>query len=702
MRSISQVGAWSKDRRTPAHFPTWPPYLRAVALQFEKWEGTGNDFVLVDGRLEGQLPSLWADEDVQALCHRDTGVGSDGVVVVTPTSSGELRVDFRNPDGSRSFCGNGTRSALAWAHRAGLVGSEAVIHAVDGLHHGRIRADGTPGISLNVIECPKRRKPAVRGSVHAAFVNTGSPHHVEFLTSREELDQLDLVTAALPIRHREDYAPGGCNVNIVAPTETGLAIRTFERGVEAETLSCGTGVVASALADIARSDHPQGNHSRKVHARGGTLTVLASRQASGKVEDVWLFGAARKVFQGTWAWALVFFALWSDSALASQLSDQLSDVAQVSVLTASPGQDLYSAFGHTAIRVFDPATQADWVFNYGTFLVNDGFYLRFVRGRMDYRLGVERYSRFQNLYLRQGRALHEHVLNLSPEDARALTAYLEHNAEPENATYAYDFFRDNCATKVIAVLTEVFGDRFDAHCYETDSTYLEALRPFTAGNPWSAWGMELILGAEAASPMPACGHAFLPDVLAHQLDAMTLDGQPLAFPREVVFPNEGQWHAGLEQGDVGRNAPAALMWGWALWMALVWRLAGRGSTWRRWARRASVAVTATASSLMTLLFVLMALLTDHNDTWWNADVVWTLGGWGLLWIGFQSWKGRRREDLRWEHWVARIWTVGALSSVLVVPAFRSGLGWVESMVWASVGACLSVVLAVWMVLDGKA
>ena len=109
------------------------------------------------------------------------------------------------------------------------------------------------------------------------------------------------------------------------------------------------------------------------------------------------------------------------------------------------------------------------------------------------------------------------------------------------------------ATKVIAVLTEVFGSRFNAHCAPTDSTYLEALRPFTAGNPWSAWGMELILGAEASTAMPACGHAFLPDVLAHQLNAMTLDGQPLAFPREVVYPHEGHWHAGLPAGDSGRR-----------------------------------------------------------------------------------------------------------------------------------------------------
>ena len=673
-----------------------------MAIQFEKWEGTGNDFVLVDGRQEGRLPTDWTDDEVRALCDREHGVGSDGVVVVTPAAEGALDVDFRNPDGSRSFCGNGTRSALAWAHQAGLVGSESVIHAVDGIHHGSIQSDGTPGISLNVPGVPELREATVQGAQHAAFVDTGSPHHVEFLSSADELEQLDLVHAALPIRHHTDYAPGGCNVNVVASQASGLSIRTFERGVEAETLSCGTGVVASALADIARSGFEVGMHSRTVHARGGELTVEATRNEAGSFEGVWLFGAARKMFQGTWAFALAFLALWSDAARAGELADQLTDAAQVSVLTASPGEDLYSAFGHTAIRVFDPMTRADWVFNYGTFVVDDGFYVRFVKGRMDYRLGVERYSRFQNLYLRQGRALHEQVLNLGPEDVRRMADYLERNAQPENATYAYDFFRDNCATKVIAVLEEVFGERFEPHCVATDSTYLEALRPFTAGNPWSAWGMELILGAEASSPMPACGHAFLPDVLAHQLNGMTLDGQPLVFPREVVYPHEGQWHAGLPEGDSKRNAPAALMWGWALWMAVVWRWGRRGSTWRAWARRISVAVTATGASLMALLFVLMALVTDHNDTWWNADVVWALGGW--LMAGFWWWQRQHAGPpvaSNRVRLVAAVWTVMALGSVLVVPAMRSELGWGEATVWPSVGACLAVVMALWTSLHPK-
>ena len=248
---------------------------------------------------------------------------------------------------------------------------------------------------------------------------------------------------------------------------------------------------------------------------------------------------------------------------------------------------------------------------------------------------------------------------------------------------------------MIAVLEEVFGDRFDAQCVPTDSTYLEALRPFTAGHPWSAFGMELILGAEASTAMPACGHAFLPDVLSHQLGLMTLDGQPLAFPVEVVFPNEGPWHAGLNAGDAGRNAPVLFMWGWALWMALNVMLAQRKTQWRALGRRLSVALTAVTSAVMALLFVLMQWITDHNDTWWNADLVWALGGWGMLWVFLKKRRGARPEDLGKVRKVAAGWTFLALSAVLVLPAMRSGLSWGEATVWASVGGCLAVVFAVW-------
>ena len=109
----------------------------------------------------------------------------------------------------------------------------------------------------------------------------------------------------------------------------------------------------------------------------------------------------------------------------------------------------------------------------------------------------------------------------------------------------------------------------------------------------------------------------------------------------------------------------------------------------------SVAVTAVTAAAMSLLFVLMQVVTNHNDTWWNADLVWTLGGWGALWVFLKKARGARPEDLGMERKVAGGWTVLALGSVLVLPAMRSGLSWGEATVWASVGACLAVVCAVW-------
>ena len=680
-----------------------------MGLQFEKWEGTGNDFVLVDGRQAGDLPSTWTPDQIQRLCDRRLGVGSDGVVEVSTNDQGHLVVDFRNPDGSRSFCGNGTRTALAWAHGAGLLSAQDTsvnIEAVDGLHQGLLRADGTPGISLLVDGAP-RFGVAGQPASSSAFLDTGSPHHVMWLDNPEALVDLDLESAALPVRHHQDHAPAGCNVNVVASGQDGaLHIRTYERGVEGETLSCGTGVVASALCDMVKSND-QGPSSRTVHARGGVLTVEAQLGADGRFNSVWLWGAARRVFQSTWLWVAACLCTLGMAVSAPvhaqneglSLAETLSPQAQFSVLTASPGQDLYAAFGHTAFRLHDPVLALDLVFNYGTFVVDEGFYVRFVRGRMDYRLGVERYPRFQQLYLRQGRALHEHVLHLSEEDVRTLAEFLERNALPENATYAYDFFRDNCASKVIDVLEEVLGeDRFDAQCAPTDSTYLEALRPFMAGLPWTGWGMELILGADASSPMPACGHAFLPDVLAAQLEDMTLDGQPLAFPREVVFPAEGRWHAGLASGSPGRGAPVKFTWGLVAWLALLWGLTSRLGRAGEVLSGVTVGMLASLTTLMTLLFTAMMLFTDHNDTWWNADLCWTsLGVWTLV-RRIQVRRGKASAVGFRTKALLGAWSAVALGSTWVWPMTRSALPWGETVVWASAGLALASVLACWQTL----
>ena len=363
-----------------------------MGLKYEKWEGTGNDFVLVDGRQDGVLPSDWDPAEIERICDREQGVGADGVLVVKLGGPNVLHVDFRNPDGSRSFCGNGTRSALAWAQAQGAVdamGHEVQIHAVDGGHKGRIRPDGCPGISMNVAATPVACAPQLEGAQRAFFVDTGSPHHVEWLDAAKDVKDLALPKAVRPIRHHERYAPEGCNVNVAAQgtTKGHLHMRTFERGVEAETLSCGTGVVAAALSDMREEEGPV--MERTVHAPGGVLEVHVRKNADGALKDVWLWGAAAKVMEGVWSWVLMVSLACcgmaaTSSAVASPFSESMSPEAQFSVLTASPGAELYAAFGHTAFRLKDLDTGVDLVFNYGTFLVNEGFYMRFVKGRMDY------------------------------------------------------------------------------------------------------------------------------------------------------------------------------------------------------------------------------------------------------------------------------------------------------------------------------
>lgn len=652
-------------------------YLRPMSLEFAKWDGTGNDFILVDGRQAGRLPSEWSDEEVRAICHRHHGVGADGVVVVSPGGDVDLTVDFRNPDGSRSFCGNGTRSALAWAMQEGLVGDSCSIQAVDGLHHGRLSSQGKPGISLAVSSAPESIDPMHSESLRAAFLNTGSPHHMEWLADELQLTELDLGPAARPIRHDLRYAPGGTNVNFLAPSSTPgtLHIRTFERGVEGETLSCGTGVVASALADMAVSGLHSGIHQRVVQARGGRLEVQAEAKGGGMFDNVWLFGQAVEVFRGTWnrmAMGLFMVLGLTDMAQASEWSESLSDDVQVSVLTASPGRELYASFGHTAFRVEDRSTGTDVVFNYGTFRVDEGFYWRFIQGDMIYRLGTSTYGRFQLSYLREGRALHEQSLRLTPADARTMVSFLEINARPENANYAYSFFRDNCSTKVIDVLSKCFGERFDAGCDEDSLTYHEALRPYTSGLPWASWGIELILGFQAEQTMPPCGHAFLPDQMSEQLTLMTLDGLPLVNPVEEVFPVEGPWYAGWPGGHVRRQGPAMLAWGWALMLCLLSVLSRiRPRTWTHRLRRLVSGIAGLSGSVLALFLAFMQLFTAHTDTWWNADFVWASLGIPALLGAVRG--DRVLDQVGWRTRILLAWTAGSWillwwSGAMAIPA----------------------------------
>lgn len=243
--------------------------------------GAGNDFVMIDGRQE--LPQDRVSL-AQALCDRHFGVGADGLIIIDPSEEVDFIMDFYNPDGSQSFCGNGSRCAFAFAQYLGWVSDQATFQAIDGMHQAR-RAGLGVEVSMHNTGFPEEQ-------AGEAFLHTGSPHAV-LLT--DDLDALALSEVATPIRHHSAFSPGGTNVNFVQRTAEGIRMRTFERGVEDETLACGTGVTAAALVTA----HQNGlEHEVSVETRGGRLKVRFSKGAEG-FENIWLEGPTEFVFEGT-------------------------------------------------------------------------------------------------------------------------------------------------------------------------------------------------------------------------------------------------------------------------------------------------------------------------------------------------------------------------------------------------------------------
>jgi hypothetical protein len=291
-----------------------------------------------------------------------------------------------------------------------------------------------------------------------------------------------------------------------------------------------------------------------------------------------------------------------------------SDAAKASVLTCSPGNQLYSAFGHTAIRVTDLAADPplDKVFNYGTFQFSDGFYVRFVQGELIYSLSTSTYGGFLEEYIRSGRGVSEQRLNLEAADIAELYAYLQANAHPDHRDYRYLFLYDNCATRVITVLEDVFGPRLTVDCPDRrDSTYRDLLRAKLGGVPLTRFGIDVVLGLPVDADLGRCGDAFLPDHLAVELDGMTLDAnsleeRPLVRSTEMVLPSM------LPTAPDRAGWPVTAGWVLLVLCAAEWFLG------KRWLRRLLPVLTGLVGVLLTFLW----FGTDHADTRFNLNVLW--------------------------------------------------------------------------------
>jgi diaminopimelate epimerase len=257
-----------------------------MEIQFTKYQGTGNDFILLDNR--GNRYAALTNGQVKRLCDRRMGIGADGLMLMNEKAGYDFEMKYYNADGREStMCGNGGRCIVKFAYELGIHRNEYKFLAADGEHVAEIDTDGT--VSLKMIDVDKVKK------IHGDFIlNTGSPHYVKLVS---DVMTMDVYSKGRDIRYSKDFEEEGINVNFVEQTdEDKITVRTYERGVEDETYSCGTGVVASALVCY---HNENGFNDVGIKTLGGNLNVEFDRLEEDRYVNIWLSGPAEKVFTGT-------------------------------------------------------------------------------------------------------------------------------------------------------------------------------------------------------------------------------------------------------------------------------------------------------------------------------------------------------------------------------------------------------------------
>jgi len=254
-------------------------------MRFYKYQGTGNDFVIVDNREVNH--SALSQERIHQICDRRFGIGADGFMLLNNKPGYDFEMVYYNADGREgSMCGNGGRCIVQFAHDIGIDRNHFNFLAVDGEHQANIE-NGLVSLKMTDVS-------GIHQFGTYAVLNTGSPHYVKKVTG---LAELDVYTEGRKIRYNDEFNEQGINVNFVEVSGNGsLKVRTYERGVEDETFSCGTGVTAAALVFYQQET---GSNSIDIEVLGGKLNVSYNRNADGSYDNIWLKGPALKVFEGS-------------------------------------------------------------------------------------------------------------------------------------------------------------------------------------------------------------------------------------------------------------------------------------------------------------------------------------------------------------------------------------------------------------------
>ncbi|MGI8951801.1 MAG: diaminopimelate epimerase [Chitinophagaceae bacterium] len=254
-----------------------------MQFQFYKYQGTGNDFIIIDNR-ENKIELSAAQ--IKKLCNRKFGVGADGLMLLNTKQGYDFEMKYYNADGNESsMCGNGGRCMIKFAHAMGIHKSKYYFWAIDGNHEATIELNGWVHLKMQNVN-----KLTINSE--DAILNTGSPHYVKPFSN---VRNMDVVKEGKLIRYSNQFAKEGINVNYVEAMENNIFVRTYERGVEDETLSCGTGVTAAALV-FAHNDN--GFNRVEIETPGGNLAVEFCKTGSENFENIWLCGPAEFVFKG--------------------------------------------------------------------------------------------------------------------------------------------------------------------------------------------------------------------------------------------------------------------------------------------------------------------------------------------------------------------------------------------------------------------
>lgn len=255
-------------------------------VRFYKYHGAGNDFIMIDNRnndIKTYNPDL-----VSRLCNRHFGIGADGLILLNASENYDFRMIYYNSDGYEgTMCGNGGRCITAFAEKLGIIETSTVFEGIDGIHEAIILNNGMYKLKMKNVE-------GINHFDDGDFLDTGSDHFIQY---RNSIDDIDVFREGREIRYQSRFGAAGTNVNFVERIDNNeIKIRTFERGVENETLACGTGAVASAISAFIHGKPDKSSYI--VHVRGGQLLIEFEKENDYNFNNIWLTGPAEFVFSG--------------------------------------------------------------------------------------------------------------------------------------------------------------------------------------------------------------------------------------------------------------------------------------------------------------------------------------------------------------------------------------------------------------------